>query len=124
MTGELQTYQGSCHCGAIRFEVETTLLPAVRCNCSLCRRKGAIMTPPVEPEHFRLLSGEESLARYQYNTHAAEHYFCTRCGIYPFHHPRSDPRVYRINIGCLDDVDPLALEPDLIDGASLSTVEE
>ena len=118
---EPKTWKGSCHCGAVRFEVDTALSPAVRCNCSLCRRKGAIMTPPVQPEHFRLLAGRESLTRYQYNTLTAEHFFCKHCGIYPFHHPRSDPRAYRVNIGCLEDADPFSLDVGMIDGASLST---
>jgi hypothetical protein len=119
MQGELKSYSGSCHCGTVRFEVRTTLSPAVRCNCSLCRRKGAIMAN-VEAEHFRLLAGEEALSLYQWNTRIAKHYFCGRCGIYTFHRPRMKPQIYRVNVGCLEGVDPFALEVSVQDGAALS----
>jgi len=90
MQGELKSYQASCHRGAVKFEVQTTLSPAIRCNCSLCRRKGAVMASVV-PEHFKLLSGEEFLSLYQFNTRIAKHYFCKVCGIYTFHHPPKLP---------------------------------
>jgi len=117
----MATYHGSCHCGAVTFEARTTLTASLRCNCSLCRRKGAVMAS-VEPQDFKLLSGEEQLTLYQFNTRTAKHYFCKVCGIYTFHRPRSNPNIYRVNVGCLDDVDPLALEVKLNDGAKLSTV--
>lgn len=120
MQGELTTYKGSCHCGAVRFEVQTTLSPALRCNCSLCKRKGAVMAA-VAPEHFTLLSGEDHLTLYQAMTRIAKHYFCRVCGIYTFHRPRTNPNIYRVNVGCLEGVDPLALEVGLHDGASLPT---
>jgi hypothetical protein len=119
MQGELKSYSGSCHCGAVRFEVRTTLSPAVRCNCSLCRRKGAIMAN-VEAQDFKLLSGEDTLALYEWNTRIAKHYFCKRCGIYPFHRPRMKPQIYRVNVGCLEGVDLFALEVTVQDGAALS----
>ena len=121
MQGKLKPYKGSCHCGAVKFEAQSTLSPALRCNCSLCRRKGAVMAA-VDPEHFRLLSGENSLSLYQFNTRAAKHYFCKLCGIYTFHRPRTNPDIYRVNVGCLEGVDPFPLEAGLNDGASLSSV--
>jgi hypothetical protein len=121
MDPELKLYKGSCHCGAIAFEVQTTLSPAVRCNCSLCRRKGAVMAL-VAPEHFSLLRGEDQLSLYQFNTRTAKHYFCKVCGIYTFHRPRTNPHVYRVNVGCLEGVDPLSLNVTVNDGASLSAI--
>jgi hypothetical protein len=119
-----QLFSGSCHCGAVRFEVKTALLPATRCNCSLCRRKGALMSPPFATENLRILRGEEALTTYQFNTRVAKHYFCTHCGIYPFHQTRKDSNFLRANLGCLDDVDPNALPFDVADGASSSVVEQ
>ena len=75
----------------------------------------------VAPEHFTLLSGEDDLALYQTLTRTAKHYFCRVCGIYTFHRPRTNPNIYRVNVGCLEGVDPLDLEVGLHDGASLST---
>lgn len=122
MTSRLHT--GSCHCGAVRFEVQTTLEPAVRCNCSLCRRRGALMSPMFEAAALRIVAGQEQLALYQFNTRAAQHFFCKVCGIYPFHQTRKDPNAWRVNIGCLDNVDLYALQSDVADGASLSVVED
>ena len=116
------THHGSCHCGAVKFAVETPVTPAVRCNCSLCRRKGALMSPFFAASALKIESGEDSLTLYQFNTQVAKHYFCKRCGIYPFHQTRKDPNLWRVNIGCLDDVDPYALEASVSDGKSLSVV--
>lgn len=115
---------GSCHCGAVTFEVTTPLLPAVRCDCSLCRRRGALMSPPLTRDHLRILSGEDALTLYQFNTHVARHYFCKHCGVYPFHQTRRDPDQWRVNLGCLDGVDLYALPFDVANGASLTTVSK
>ena len=117
------TYLGSCHCGAVKFEVQTALAPAARCNCSLCRRKGALMTPVFESGNLRITEGKDALTSYQFNTRVANHFFCKHCGIYPFHQTRRDPKLWRANIGCLEGVDPYALEATLADGASLSVVD-
>ncbi|MEM5436959.1 GFA family protein [Paraburkholderia diazotrophica] len=122
MTSNL--HHGSCHCGAVTFEVETPVTPAARCNCSLCRRRGALMSPFFPAGALRILSGEDSLTLYQFNTHVAKHYFCKHCGIYPFHQTRKDPNLWRVNLGCLDGVDPYALEASVSDGASLSVVDD
>jgi hypothetical protein len=116
--------KGSCHCGAVKFEVRTALTPASRCNCSLCRRKGALMSPPFAAADLKIVQGEEALTLYQFNTRVAKHYFCKHCGIYPFHQTRKDPVLWRANIGCLEGVDPYSLEAGLGDGASLSVVED
>ncbi len=122
MQGELTSYSGSCHCGAVRFSARTTLSPAVRCNCSFCRRRGAVMAN-VAAEDFKLLAGEEALGLYQWNMRIAKHYFCRHCGIYTFHRPRMRPELYRVNVGCLEGVDPFALEIALNDGKALSLHE-
>jgi hypothetical protein len=115
-------YHGSCHCGAVQFEVRAALTPAARCNCSLCRRKGALMSPLFPAADLKIVKGTDALTLYQFNTHVAKHYFCKHCGIYPFHQTRKDPLLWRVNIGCLDGVDPYSFEAGVNDGASLSTV--
>lgn len=111
-------YLGSCHCGRVKFEVESDLDVTARCNCSLCRRKGAIMSM-VDEDQFKLLAGEGDLGLYQYHTNVAKHYFCQHCGIYTHHRPRRFPEKVGFNVGCLDDVDTFALQPKVMDGASL-----
>jgi len=120
----LRTYKGSCHCGAVRFEADIDLSAATyRCNCSICSRN-RFWPAVVKPEAFRLLSGESELTKYLFNTKRNEHYFCKHCGIYPFHQTRKDPQLWRVNIGCLEGMDPYTLDAGVADGASLSVVED
>ena len=100
----MKTYTGSCHCGAVRFEIETDLTGVTECNCSICAKKGALHHR-VPPERFKLLSGGESIGLYQFGTKTAKHWFCQYCGIHPFSNPRSAPDLYSINVRCLDDLD-------------------
>ena len=81
---ELKTYQGSCHCSKVRFEVEMDLTGQfVACNCSMCGRSGTILTF-VPAERFKLISGEDALTDYQFNKKQIHHLFCSKCGIKPF----------------------------------------
>jgi len=118
----LVTHKGSCHCGAVTFEIDSELSPAVHCNCSLCRRKGALMTPPFKADRLNIFTGKDALSLYQFNTFTAEHYFCRHCGVYTFNRTRKDPAYWRANIGCLDNVDPFSLASSVLDGASTSVV--
>lgn len=95
-------YSGSCHCRAVTFEVEAPLaLEADYCNCSICSKSGFLhLIVPLSK--FRLLSGEECLTTYSFNTGVAKHTFCKLCGIKPFYTPRSNPDGIDINVNCLD----------------------
>lgn len=98
----MKIYQGGCHCGQVRFEIETDLTKATECNCTICTRKGALHHR-VPPDRFKLLSGQESLTLYQFGSKIAKHWFCAVCGIHPFSNPRAAPDMYSVNIRCLDD---------------------
>ena len=120
----METRTGSCHCGAVVFEVdlEDGFENLRRCNCSLCRRKGAVMAS-VPLERLRIVRGEDKLTLYQWNTRQARHYFCSVCGIYTHHQRRSKPTEYGFNVACIEGVDPGALGPVAIgDGAAQSLV--
>lgn len=103
-TRPLQTYVGSCHCGAVRFEISTDFPELTTCDCSICRRKNALMVK-VHESRFRLLTDAAALSEYQFHTHTAHHYFCRTCGIYPFHRKRVSPDSYGVNVFCLEGVD-------------------
>jgi hypothetical protein len=111
----MPTYRGFCHCGRVTFEVEAEIKSVTECNCSMCKRKGALYHT-VEADRFRILSGEDALTAYRFNTETATHYFCRYCGIHPFHRPRIAPERWTVNARCLDDVDLAALEVRLFDG--------
>ncbi len=100
----MPTYHGSCHCQAVRFEVDTTIDRVTVCNCSICSKKG-IVHHRVAPESVRLISGQDVLATYQFNTRVAKHHFCSVCGIHVFTRPRAAPELYTINVRTLDDFD-------------------
>lgn len=113
-------HRASCHCGAVVLELDLPdgIVNPLRCNCSLCRRRGAIMGA-VAKAGLKVVQGESSLQEYQFNTKVARHYFCSTCGIYTHHQRRSNPDEYGYNIGCLEGVDPSDLEPvRLSDGAN------
>lgn len=95
------TYEGGCHCGAVRFRVIVDKHKADDCNCSICKKKGFLHLI-VPPEGFTLLQGAEELTTYKFNTGVAEHTFCRICGIHAFYRPRSHPNCIDVNIRCLD----------------------
>jgi hypothetical protein len=101
----MQKYRGSCHCGAVEFEIESDFPELTTCDCSICRRKNAVMVK-VHESQFKLLSGEDDLSEYRFHTMTARHFFCSICGIYPFHRKRVTPNYLGINIFCLDNFDP------------------
>ena len=95
-------YKGSCHCGAVSFEVEAPEhVDADDCNCSICSKSGFLHLI-VPKSKFKLLSGEDKLETYTFNTGVAKHTFCKVCGINPFYIPRSNPDGIDINVRCLD----------------------
>ena len=96
------TYQGGCHCGAVRFQVIVEHFEAIKCNCSMCRKKGFLHLI-VSPEKFTLIQGSDHLKTYTFNTHTARHTFCSICGIHSFYHPRSHPDWFDVNLHCLDE---------------------
>jgi hypothetical protein len=100
-TTQAKIYWGGCHCGAIRFQVAIEHEQALDCNCSICQKKGFLHLI-VPSAQFTLLSGEDFLSTYTFNTHTAQHYFCRVCGIHPFYRPRSHPDAIDINLRCLE----------------------
>ena len=59
--------RGTCHCGAVEFQVELQdgLQDLRRCNCSLCRRKGAVMAS-VPLDKLTIIRGADQLSLYQW----------------------------------------------------------
>ena len=97
-------YTGSCHCGAVKFEIDSVIDKVTQCNCSICSKKG-ILHHRVPPERFRLVAGDDKLVNYKFGTGIASHYFCSSCGIHTFTHPRSAPELFTVNVRTLDDFD-------------------
>jgi hypothetical protein len=115
-------HAGSCHCGAVRFEVDAEITDLYSCDCSLCRKKNALMAS-VHESRLTLLAGEDRLALYQWNTRVARHYFCSVCGVYPFHRKRSMPDHYAVNVMCLEGFDASGFNVRRADGRTMSVVD-
>ena len=111
-----QIYEGGCHCGRVRFRVTADLAGVTNCNCSICVKKGFLHLI-VPRDQFELISGNDDLTTYRFNTGVAQHTFCRHCGIHAFYQPRSDPENYSVNARCLDNYDPDTMGPRrLFDG--------
>ena len=99
----------TCHCGGVEIQFKLSdegFKKIIRCNCSLCKRKGYIIGI-VGPDDLKIAKGENLLKLYQYHTKTAKHYFCSNCGVYTHSNPRSNPKLYGLNLGCVEDVDPV-----------------
>ena len=96
-------YQGGCHCGRVRFEIDVEIGTIIDCNCSICAKKGFLHLI-VDPQQVRMLSPADAVSLYQFNTKTAKHYFCPVCGISAYYIPRSHPDKIDVNVRCLEGV--------------------
>ena len=96
----------TCHCGEVELEInesEGALSKFLRCNCSMCKRKGTMVTT-INKEDLKIVKGEDKIKIYQFNTKVAKHHFCSECGVQTHNLRRSDPNTYGINMGCIDEI--------------------
>ena len=117
---ELEKHAGGCHCGAVRFEAEVDLGNTMTCNCSICRKRGSILTF-TSADRFRLLQGGGAQTVYRFNKNVIDHLFCKTCGILSYARGKASETgatVYAVNVRCLDDVDLEKLTPKQVDGRS------
>jgi len=114
------THAGSCHCGRISFTLEGDVTEAIDCNCSMCRRRGALLAF-FPRSALSLVSREGDYGTYRFNTGKIAHHFCLACGISPFSeaiHPKTGMPTVAVNVRCLPGVDLAGLAIKPVDGAS------
>lgn len=116
-------HTGACHCGAVTFTLSADIDSVYTCDCSMCRRKGAVMTKQPATA-LEITGGKDALSLYQWNAKIAEHWFCSTCGIHPFHRMRSAPDHFAINVRCIDGFDWTALPMGQGRGGELSLVND
>ncbi len=107
-----ETHRLTCHCGAVelRIRLKGGVAEARRCDCSFCRRRGAVALTVAEGD-LHLLRGAGHLATYSFGTHTARHHFCPTCGCYTHHRRRSNPHEYGVNAGGIQGLNPRDLDP-------------
>ena len=119
-------YHGRCHCGRVRFSFRgPEIKEARRCNCSLCVRRGAIMSPTYfAAADFTPHADPSDLGLYRWNDHVLNNYFCRTCGVFAYIEDLdAQPHRYRVNLGCVEGLDALALDISIIDGKGLPLAE-
>ena len=111
----MPTYHGSCHCGAVRFEVALAapISRLLECDCSVCTKKGIVHQPAADDE-LRVVEGQENLVLYQFHTAQARHWFCGKCGIHTHGRPRNTPGRYTVNARCLDEFETIRAGAELV----------
>ncbi len=117
---ETKTYSGGCHCGKVRYEVTTDLAKVLQCNCSICAKKGHLLSF-VGVDQFKAVSGESALSDYQFNKKNIHHLFCSTCGISSYANGTGPggAKMVAINVRCLDDLDVSTLTLTPFDGKKL-----
>lgn len=113
-------YQGSCHCGHVKFEAEGEIKSVMACNCSMCQRKGTLMWF-VPRASMTLITPEKNASTYLFNKHAIKHRFCPTCGIHPYGEAKgpNGAEMAAINVRCLEGIDVQALPVIHHDGRSV-----
>jgi hypothetical protein len=74
----------------------------------------------VHQDKLDILQGKDVLSRYTFHTHTAQHYFCSVCGIYPFHRKKVAPDHYGVNVYCLKDINLESVPIRKTDGKGMS----
>ena len=112
-------HKGSCHCGNVKFEFTGDISSGMTCNCSICSRKGVMLTF-VPEANFKLLAGENAQTEYLFNKHQIHHLFCKTCGVASFAKavdPKGTPTV-AINLRSVEGIDLHAVKTQEFDGRS------
>jgi hypothetical protein len=95
----------TCHCGEVEIQINLrdNIDKLMRCNCSMCKRKGTMVTT-INKEDLKIIKGKDMIKTYQFNTGVAKHHFCSECGIHTHNLRRSNPNTFGINVGCIDEI--------------------
>ena len=110
----------SCHCGKVAGTLESVPTEAMRCNCSICRRKAYLLSFS-SPDQFGFHGSRDDVTVYTFGEHSIRHQFCKHCGCAPFGEgtgPDGEAMV-AVNLRCAENLDLTAVRINDFDGASL-----
>ena len=120
-------YKARCHCGRVRFSFRSSeIKTGCRCNCSLCLRRGAVLSSTYIPAaDFTPHHDLSDLGVYLWNEKVLCNYFCKACGIFTYIGDGENAKDgYRVNLGRVEGLEPLAVDISIIDGKAVQLVEE
>ena len=114
------TYEGGCHCGAVKYRVTASFENAIVCNCSICSKTGSKLAF-APAARFELVSGEGALTDYQFGKKRIHHLFCSRCGIRSFARAKGPDGtdMVAVNLNCVEGLDPSKVKLREVDGRSV-----
>ena len=118
----MQMYTVSCHCGAVMLELQRKPRKMTQCNCSVCRRYGALWAY-FQRKSIRILTEGNALEKYSWRNNRFEFYRCATCGCVT-HYERTNKRsdgsdMGAVNLRNIDDPEIVANIPvRMLDGAS------
>lgn len=69
----------TCHCGAVRVHVRQAPRTLTQCNCSICRRYGALWAY-YKPSSVRVEAPKGGLQSYSWNRRIRIYHRCRKCG--------------------------------------------
>jgi hypothetical protein len=118
----MKKYIGTCHCGKVKFSFNAEEIEkGIRCNCSICKRLGVVMSPRITRENLEVLAGKDLLKVYLHGDKEIKFTFCNNCGIYAFYEPVDVAKFNqcRVNLGCVEEIDTFSLEIVFFDGKNL-----
>jgi len=88
---ELDPNVATCHCGAVRVHVRKLPRTLTRCDCSICRRYGAVWAY-YAASSVRVDAPKGGLAKYSWNRRTREYHRCTTCGCVTHYTYRKRPQ--------------------------------
>jgi hypothetical protein len=98
------SYQGSCLCGAVKFDINGAIDSLIHCHCSLCRKSTGTAYATngfVNTNEFIITKGNNNLSTFAFKPGRVRH-FCTSCGSPVYSSNTDDPTRVRIRAGLID----------------------
>ena len=102
-------FDGSCHCGNIRFTFvwpeAVATLPTRACGCTFCRKHGGNYTSHPDAKLDVTIGDPDKVERYRFGTETADFHICRACGVVPVVTCTLEGTEYAVvNVNTLNDV--------------------
>ena len=103
--------ESSCHCGAVKLEVQSLPEEVNECNCSICRRYG-VLWAYYSPAQVRIIAKKGATDCYLWGEKSIEFHRCQSCGCVT-HWAAVDPHADRMGVNAR------LMAPEILENARL-----